>query len=124
MTANPFDDQRAEIERYELRESPPYAFEADRREPADFARVVGARSEIVNTASIDGFDFGSGSHRESSRDPERYVPAGVSPRILNVDTRHHRSSIKSYKSPKPRHGVAIVVRYADDGWVPSFGAKP
>jgi CO/xanthine dehydrogenase Mo-binding subunit len=48
MSVKPFDDQMAEVERYELREPTPYAFEADRRE---FVQALGAGLMIV--AAVD-----------------------------------------------------------------------
>lgn len=44
MSVTPFDDQNAEVERYELREPKPYRFEADRRE---FVQALGAGLMIV-----------------------------------------------------------------------------
>ncbi len=47
MTDQPFDARHAEFERYELRESPPYVFAADRRE---FVQLLGAGLVILVAA--------------------------------------------------------------------------
>ena len=66
MSVNPFDDQMAEVERYELHEPKPYAFEADRRE---FVQALGAGLIIVAAA-----DAANAQRRRGGRAARRNEP--------------------------------------------------